>query len=76
MYNVIGLEHRQYTNKQGRQVSGYNLYVTYDKDNMDGIACFSEWCSDALIQDSGIAVGDNVELLYNRFGRVESVRIV
>lgn len=76
MYNVIGLEHRQYTNKQGRQVSGYNLYVTYDKDKMDGIACLSEWCSDALIQDSGIAVGDNVELLYNRFGRVESVRIV
>lgn len=76
MYEVIGLEHRQYTNKQGRQVSGYNLYVTFEKKNVDGMACFQEWCSDSVVKDSGVDVGDKVDLLYNRYGKVESIRIV
>lgn len=76
MYEVIGLEHRQYTNKQGRQVSGYNIYVTFEKKNMDGIACFQDWCSDAAVKESGVCVGDKVDLLYNRYGKIESVRLV
>ena len=75
MYEVIGIEHRQYTNKQGRLVSGYNLYFTFSKRNMDGVACQSEWCRDDVVQDSGVAVGDKVDLLYNRYGKVESIRI-
>ena len=63
MYEVIGIERRQYTNKQGRQVSGYNLFLTYEKKNCDGLACFEQW--------SG-----KVEILYNRYGKVESFRIV
>lgn len=76
MYNVIGLKRRQYTNKKGREVSGYNVYLTYEDKCTDGHACLAEWCSCELVQDAGLAVGDNVELLYNRYGRVESVRIV
>ena len=75
MYEVIGIEHRQYTNKQGRFVSGYNLYFTFPKRNMDGVATHSEWCRDDVVQDSGVAVGDKVDLLYNRYGKVESIRI-
>ena len=75
MYEVIGIEHRQYTNKQGRFVSGYNLYLTFSKINMDGVACLSEWCREDVVKDSGVAVGDKVELFYNRFGKVESIRI-
>ena len=29
MYDVIGYQHRKYVNKQGRQVEGYNIYLTY-----------------------------------------------
>lgn len=76
MYNCVGIERRQYVNKQGRNVSGYNLYFTYEKKGTDGLACFHEWGSDAVVQESGIAVGDAVEILYNRYGRVESFRIV
>ena len=76
MYEVIGLEHRQYTNKQGRQVSGYNIYVTYEKKNMDGIACYQGWCSDAAVKESGVCVGDKVNLHYNRYGKIESISLV
>lgn len=76
MYNCVGIERRQYVNKQGRNVSGYNLYFTYEKKGTDGLACFQEWCSDGVVQDSGIAVGDTVEIFYNRYGKVESLRIV
>jgi hypothetical protein len=76
MYNCVGIERRQYVNKQGRNVSGYNLYFTYEKKGTDGLACFQEWGSEAVVQESGIAVGDAVEILYNRYGKVESFRIV
>lgn len=76
MYNCVGIERRQYVNKQGRNVSGYNLYFTHEKKGTDGLACFQEWGSDDVVQESGIAVGDAVEILYNRYGKVESLRIV
>lgn len=76
MYEVIGLEHRQYTNKQGRQVSGYNIFVTFEKKGMDGIACFADWCSDAAVKDSGVCVGDKVNLLYNRYGKIDTICLV
>lgn len=75
MYEVIGIAHRQYTNKQGKAVSGYNLYVTYEDRSTNGLACMREWISDPVMEDSGISIGDKVNLLYNRYGRVESIKI-
>lgn len=76
MYNCVGIEHRQYVNKQGRNVSGYNLYFTHEKKNVDGLACFQEWGSDDVVRDSGLVVGDDVEILYNRYGKVQCIRIL
>lgn len=76
MYEVIGIERRQYTNKQGRQVSGYNLFLTYEKKNCDGLACFEQWSGDGPVKDSGVDVGDKVVFSYNRYGKLESICIV
>lgn len=76
MYKVIGIERRQYTNKQGRNVSGYNLYLSYESKNVEGIACFKEWCGDGLMEESGVQLGDTVDFLYNRYGKVCSIRVV
>lgn len=75
MYEVIGIQHRKYVNKSGRQVEGYNLFLTYEDKNVDGMACLREWLSPDVLEDSGVAVGDSCELGYNRYGRVESIRI-
>ena len=76
MYEVIGIQHRKYTNKQGREVEGYSLFVTYEEKEVNGLACLREWVATDVMEDSGIAVGDSVELNYNRYGRICSIKPV
>lgn len=76
MYEVIGIQHRKYTNKQGRVVEGYNLFVTYEETDVSGKACMREWVATEIMEDSGISVGDMVDLNYNRYGRICSIKSV
>lgn len=76
MYEVVGIEHREYDNKAGKHVTGYNLYVTYNKVGVEGIACMSEWVRPEIVDASPFAVGDKVNIFYNRYGRVEAISVV
>lgn len=76
MYEVIGIQHRKYTNKQGREVEGYNLFVTYEEKEVNGLACMREWVATDVMEDSRVSVGDSVELNYNRYGRICSIKAV
>lgn len=76
MYEVIGIQHRKYTNKQGREVEGYNLFVSYEENEVNGLACMREWVATDVLEDSGVSVGDSVELNYNRYGRICSIKPV
>lgn len=76
MNKCIGIQYRNYTSKKtGKPVSGYNVFYTFEQKNMEGIACDSLWCSEQILEDSAIRVGDEFEALYNRYGRVESIRV-
>lgn len=75
MCEVIGIQHRKYTNKQGRHVEGYNLFVTYEEKEVNGLACMREWVPTDVMEDSGVSVGDSVELSYNRYGRICSIKL-
>lgn len=79
-YIVIGIEHRSYVSKKtGKNVEGYNLYLSQEPDLPDphliGARCFSVWLSPDLFS-ADIVVGSVVSLAYNRFGRVASVSVV
>ena len=77
-FTVVGIEHRSYVSKKtGKDVEGYNLYLTQevDDDNVIGVRCFSQWLSPDLYSDE-LEVGSVVVLNYNRFGRVSSVIVV
>lgn len=76
MNKCIGIQYKQYTSKKtGQQVTGYNVYYTYPSKGCDGVCCDSLWASVALMDESPLRVGDEFEALYNRYGRVESIRI-
>lgn len=77
-YTVIGVEYRSYVSKKtGKNVEGYNLYLTQEVDdkNLMGVRCYSEWLSLEMYSDE-IEVGAVVVLGYNRFGRVAGVQVV
>lgn len=73
MYEVIGLERLDYTNKNNRRVTGYRVHFVYDPPkgavNFEGKCCDSVYCNDDVFSGSGIAVGSPVMPVYDKWGR-------
>lgn len=75
MYKVIGIQHRKYTNKSGKEVEGYNLFLTYEDKAVNGLGALREWVNPETMEESMVNVGDECELLYNRWGRVDRISV-
>lgn len=75
MYKVIGIQHRKYTNKSGKEVEGYNLFLTYEDKAVNGLGALREWVNPETMEESMVNVGDECELLYNRWGRVDRINV-
>lgn len=75
MYKVIGIQHRKYTNKTGKEVEGYNLFLTYEDKAVNGLGALREWVNPETMEESMVNVGDECELLYNRWGRVDRISV-
>lgn len=75
MYKVIGIQHRKYTNKTGKEVEGYNLFLTYEDKAVNGLCALREWVNPETMEESMVNVGDECELLYNRWGRVDRISV-
>lgn len=76
MYKVIGIQHRKYTNKSGKEVEGYNLFLTYEDKAVNGLGALREWVNPETMEDSMVNVGDDCELMYNRWGRIERISVI
>lgn len=81
---IIGYKFTSYVSKKtGKQVSGYNVYVTYESTNEDvqGLMCESCWfnedafCELVSITDSKV-IGSEVDILYSRYGGVKGVKLL
>ena len=74
-YIVIGKEHLDYVSKKtGKNVKGYTLHMTYEKDKCEGLATISEFVSEEIGKE--VFVNQSVQLLYNKFGKVEKVVVL
>lgn len=73
-YTVIGFKNVDFVSKQGRQVTGTRLYLTYQEQYTFGEACLDVFIRNTV--DYVPAVGDRVTLLYNRYGRVENIQVI
>lgn len=74
MYIVIGIQNVDFKTPEGTRICGSKLFLTYPKDNVEGLACESCFVKDS-ISLAGIEVGDTVELMYNKFGKVQAVTL-
>ena len=71
-YCVVGKEYLDYVSKKtNKQVKGYNLHLTYDKEKIDGIAVMSVFVSEEIGND--ININDQIELFYNQYGKVTKI---
>ena len=73
---VVGTKRVNYQ-KDGKDISGTTLYVEYSDERVEGVCAENLWISarsDVSIKD--ICIGDLIDVGYNKYGRVDSVRKV
>lgn len=74
MYEIIGIERINYTNKSGRDISGYGVYFTYDPPvgalNFQGRLCDQCFVGDAIFERAQISVGSLSMPVYDKRGHV------
>lgn len=80
MSKVVGYRYVSYTSKKdGKPREGYELHVEsawpdYQADSAGGVQTEAVWVGVDMFLDSEISIGDEVDLLYNKHGRL--IRIV
>ena len=70
---IIGIRNVEYTSKRtGKKVTGVELHMTYERDDTEGVCTQSAFVNPDNMPE-GLMCGDNVEILYDRFGHVARV---
>lgn len=77
MAKIVGFQKVTGTNKQGQPYSGVRMFVTEERERVQGLAVDDVYVGDQFLP-IGVTfnVGDEVEFVYNKFGRVQGVHQV
>lgn len=71
-YCVVGKEYCDYVSKRtNKQVKGYNLHLTHEKEKCEGLAVYNVFVSEEIGRD--VKISDQVELFYNQYGKVSKI---
>lgn len=71
---VLGIEVVDYVNKNHQRIQGTKLHLGYTKENCEGYCVMSEFIRTEVV--CNVKIGDFIELLYSKFGKVISINIL
>lgn len=74
MYQILGFQHQNLTFKDGRSVSGYKFHLYQKRDGVTGYAADSVFISDAKCDGYIPALDDQIDIIWNRWGKCEGIR--
>jgi hypothetical protein len=80
MSKIDGLEHKNFTTQKGDTIEGVSLYVTDKIPPQRGEGCMGDriFLSKNKLNDLSFvpAVGMDIEVLYNKYGKVSTIRLI
>ena len=78
MAKIIGIRPSSFKGDQGEMVTGKNIYVSYPLDKGEGLGADRFFVTDKKMADWFYvpAVGDEIRLEYNRFGKVSGMSLI
>ncbi len=78
IYECIGIRRVNFRGSDGNQVDGYNLFLTYEDENIEGFGCEKVFVpANRFMQLSYVPkVGSSCELFYNKYGKVSDIGAV
>lgn len=73
---VVGIRKVHYVSKKtGREVFGTEFHVTENRQDTIGLATEKVFCG-SKVQTEHISVGNEIRVLYNRFGQVDFIEVI
>lgn len=78
IYTCIGMRNVDFKGSDGNQVSGLNLFLSYEDKNVTGVATEKVFIPSNRVQQLSFvpAVGSECELFYNKYGKVADIGAV
>lgn len=75
VYTCVGTRNVDFKGSDGNQVSGVQLFLTFEADNIDGVGVEKVFvASNRLMKLSYIPqIGSQCELFYNKYGKVQDI---
>lgn len=76
---VIGYSERSFTSKDtGALIEGMYIYVSFENNRTTGSACDRFYVTRQRLDECGYhpSLGDDIEPLYNRFGKITGIRLM
>lgn len=74
---ILGTKVVSYTSKEGYKVQGMELHGTYESEKVAGMGVSKVYVSErALEKSEPIKIGQEVEFMYNRYGKIEKINII
>ena len=76
---LIGIQRVDYTNKNGYHILGYKLHTSTPAKTNDSIGEITDAvyvCDQVFATCDNIAVGDEISIAYNKFGKVSAVSVI
>lgn len=74
---VIGFSESSFTAKDtGAVIEGMNIFVTFESSRVTGTACDRLYVSRNRLEECGYypSIGDDIEPMYNRYGKIAGIR--
>lgn len=71
MFNIVGVQLISFKTKEGKTITGYNVWFTEERKDVDGITADRVFVSDRVCNQSNYTphVGDLIDAFaYNKFG--------
>lgn len=77
MAKVIGFRRVDFTPKgEDRAIKGYKVFTTQENADVTGLECDFVFVSDDKLKGFVPSLGQNVDIRYNKFGKVDSIGIL
>lgn len=75
---VLGVRYIDFKDEKGKPIQGMNVYVAYPEDNVEGLMTDKIFLSIVKFESlcDVIKPGDELEVVYNRFGRISKAELV
>lgn len=74
MAKLVGFEAKSFTFDDGNKVNGYYLHTEEKINGVTGLSVDRSFVSEKKLDGYIPVLGDEIELRYNRFGKIQSVQ--